>query len=242
MPHIIPVLDLLNKTVVHGVAGKRDEYQPVQSKLVNSSDPLKVANAFRDHYSFNEIYVADLDAIQFRNYDYSSIRKLLADGFELLVDAGLREVEQIKTLYDLGVQKLVAGMETIPDPDFLSEAIKIIPVDQLVFSLDLMDHHPISQWQEWKEKKPIQIIEECMNVGLSSFIILDLKQVGMGNGLSTLELCQQVKTLSKENQIITGGGIQQPSDVLLAQSSGVDGILISSALHNGNLHEFLSSL
>ena len=60
---IIPVLDLLKGQIVRGIAGQRQEYRPIVSKLSASSNPLDVARAFRDHLNFTLFYLADLDAI-----------------------------------------------------------------------------------------------------------------------------------------------------------------------------------
>ena len=61
---ILPVLDLKQGLVVHGVAGRRDEYQPIVSRLTNSARPLDVAKALREHFGFDQLYLADLDAIR----------------------------------------------------------------------------------------------------------------------------------------------------------------------------------
>ena len=60
---LIPVLDLLNGVVVRGVAGRRDEYRPIQSGLTDSVEAREMARAIRGAYGFNAFYVADLDAI-----------------------------------------------------------------------------------------------------------------------------------------------------------------------------------
>jgi len=43
---IIPVIDLMHGQVVRGIAGQRHTYQPIQSRLVASADPMAVARAF----------------------------------------------------------------------------------------------------------------------------------------------------------------------------------------------------
>src|SRR5205085_4551536 len=60
---VVPVLDLKGGHVVRGVGGRREEYRPVVSRLTDSSVPVDVATAFRDHLGLSEVYVADLDAI-----------------------------------------------------------------------------------------------------------------------------------------------------------------------------------
>ena len=60
---VLPVLDVLKGHVVRGVAGRRQEYRPIQSRLASSSQPLAIAGGFRRHFGLTEFYLADLDAI-----------------------------------------------------------------------------------------------------------------------------------------------------------------------------------
>src|ERR1017187_1877779 len=87
---ILPVLDLMNGQIVRGIAGRRDEYRPIVSKLVDSAEPLAVARAFREHFGFDEFYLADLDAIRFGKPALDVYRHLKANGFRLWIDAGIR--------------------------------------------------------------------------------------------------------------------------------------------------------
>ena len=60
---IIPVLDLKNGVVVHARMGQRDRYQPIETPLSPTSNPIDVAGGLLSIYPFATVYVADLDAI-----------------------------------------------------------------------------------------------------------------------------------------------------------------------------------
>jgi len=60
---ILPVLDVMGGVVVRGIAGRRSEYRPIVSRLTASTDPGDVAEAFRQHFGFDQLYLADLDAL-----------------------------------------------------------------------------------------------------------------------------------------------------------------------------------
>lgn len=60
---IIPVIDLKNGVVVAAQKGKRDNYQPIQSLLCQSSTIESVVEGFLSINAFKIIYIADLDAI-----------------------------------------------------------------------------------------------------------------------------------------------------------------------------------
>lgn len=92
--HIVPVLDLMGGLVVRGVAGRRDEYRPVQSRWCHDARPAGVAQAFVNHFGFTEAYVADLDTMaEHREPAWATYEELIDAGLKLWVDAGLRDPE-----------------------------------------------------------------------------------------------------------------------------------------------------
>src|SRR5689334_16113818 len=109
---IIPVIDLLGGAVVRGVRGRREEYRPIQSRLVQSSEPLAVARAFREQLGLNRLYLADLDAIVHQQPNREAYRALAAEDFRFLIDAGLRDPEAAEVVFADGAAQVVAGLET----------------------------------------------------------------------------------------------------------------------------------
>src|SRR5438094_9072462 len=101
---IIPVLDLKSGQVVRARAGRREDYQPIESHLTASSLPLDVATAFRDHFGFAELYVADLDAIAGAPPALATYAALRSLGFQLWLDAGVRDVAAVERLLEAGVE------------------------------------------------------------------------------------------------------------------------------------------
>src|SRR4051812_28304479 len=104
---VLPVLDLKTGVVVRGVAGRRHEYQPVVSSLTASSWPVDVAGAFREHFGLAELYLADLDAIAGAAPALPTYVALQAMGFQLWVDAGVREPAMATPLAEAGISKIV---------------------------------------------------------------------------------------------------------------------------------------
>src|SRR5260221_5310736 len=128
---VVPVLDLLHGTVVRGVGGRRDEYRPVESRLVANPDALSFARAFRDQLGLTRIYIADLDAILHYRPNLDVYRALSKEGFELLVDAGLRSVESAGTILSAGATQLIAGLETWPGPDELACLCEMVGTERV---------------------------------------------------------------------------------------------------------------
>jgi len=71
--------------------------------------------------------------------------------------------------------------------------------------------------------------------GIKRTIVLDLEQVGVGQGVQTLDLCRRLHDCCPQSQLIAGGGVRQIEDLHVLQSAGVDAVLIASALHDGRI-------
>ena len=232
---IIPVLDLMRGQVVRGVAGQRASYRPVSSCLVDSADPLEVADSFLNQLGLRRIYLADLDAIQHDQPAWTTIEKLAADGRRLLVDAGLRDVARARRLVELGVESVVAGLETLTGPKLIEELVEAIGGEHLVFSLDMTAGTPMTDPAAWRDSTPVGLAKAAIDAGVERMIVLDLAGVGTGGGPPTLDLCHQIRSRHDGIELITGGGIRDQHDITAAAAAGVDAVLVASALHDGSL-------
>lgn len=233
--YVLPVLDLLHGVVVRGVAGRRDSYRPVHSRVCRSADPLQVAQAFRDHFDLNQLYVADLDAILHQRPNFDTYRQLSQAGFDVLVDAGIRTLAAGSSVLDAGAGSIIAGLESIPNLDLLAELVAAFGHRRVVFSLDLKEGQPLTNGAASSAGLPLRIGEIAIQHGIQRLIVLDLAQVGIGEGISTLDLCRDIRTLAPQLEIITGGGVRNLRDLELLANSQIDGVLIASALHNGSI-------
>ncbi len=234
MNPIIPVIDLLGGRVVRGVAGRRSEYQPIVTPWSGVADPIEIVRGLQEAWDFHEFYVADLDAIQFDRPHWPVYESLLAEGTRLLLDAGVRDLQSVQRLFDIGVHRLVVALETLDSPELLDAFVQKLGTEHIVFSLDLMQGRPIANG-DWRQLSSIEIAERVIDAGVSTLIVLDLAGVGVGEGISTLPLCREILERWPKVSLITGGGVRNATDVATALHSGVQSVLVASALHDGRL-------
>ena len=227
---LIPVLDILNSVVVRGVAGQRELYRPIESCLTESVEPLEVARAIRQRFGFDEVYVADLDAIMHGRVGHSVYRQLRDDGFRLLVDAGVGDAGQAGRVLEAGVERVIVGLETCPSPESLRAVVEAVSAERVIFSLDLKGGVPLGS-SEWGSD-PDRIASLAIEGGVRRLIVLDLAGVGVEAGVPTISLCQRLRaTHGPEIEIITGGGVRHADDLRQLEQAGVDGVLLASVLH-----------
>jgi phosphoribosylformimino-5-aminoimidazole carboxamide ribotide isomerase len=232
---ILPVLDVQGGVVVRGVAGKRQEYWPIVSGLVPSSQPREVAKALREKFGFSEFYLADLDAISGGAPAWPIYRDLEALGSRLWVDAGVRDAGMAERLVDAGVERIVLGLETIQGPDVVARASRDLGAGRVVFSLDLKEGRPLGDLSLWDRSDACSIATQAIAVGVRALIVLDLARVGTGAGTGTEDLCARLATAYPDADVIAGGGVRDSADLQRLQGTGVRGVLVASALHDGRL-------
>lgn len=230
---VIPVIDILNGVAVHAVKGKRSEYRPLQSILADSSDPLKVANTFRT-LGFDELYIADLDAIIDCSKDFHSLKRIADEtGLKLMVDAGVTSIERAKRLLENGAAKLVVGTETLQNMSFVAEAVEAFGSDRVIVSLDLKGDKVLVKMGFDGCMDPLCLLEEFAEMGVSQVIILDLSRVGSGEGVNVEFLSKVLCDLALS--VYVGGGVRDVADLAELKKLGVAGALVASALHSGKI-------
>ena len=232
---IIPVIDILDSVVVRGVAGQRAEYRPIESVLCDSVEPLAVANAFRNELGLSTLYVADLDAIQNAEPNFETYEALRADGFELLIDAGLRNAFNVEAALMAGASKVIVGLETWPSLATLEMMLQKIGPERVIFSLDLKNGRPIRKLDDVLNDDPIDMGCAVIECGVRELIVLDLASVGLASGPTTLEICQELKDFAPKLKLITGGGVRSSADLATLREAGIDGALVASSLHDGSV-------
>jgi len=232
---ILPVLDLLEGVVVRAIGGIRGNYRPVVSQLVSEPSALAVAGAFRTELGLNALYLADLDAILHRHPNLDAYGALRDDRFELMIDAGVRSSDDARAVLVAGATAAVVGLETIPGPELIAELRRGVGSEHFVFSLDLRAGVPMGELAPWGTEDPFEIAARSIDLGVRRMIVLDLAGVGAGSGVSTHALCLRIRESFPDLELITGGGVRRIGDLQRLADAGIDGALVASALHDGQI-------
>lgn len=210
--------------------------------MTESTEPPEVLKALQAHFGCNACYVADLDAIEGRQLNRCTIAEMVRTGVLLIVDAGAASIEQVESLLEIGVSKVVLASESFDDLTGLKAILHHVDPDSLIFSIDLKHGELRVQDPLWKNQSPLNLARFVIDQGIRQLIVLDLAAVGTGHGILTLKLCCEIRKLSPDVQITSGGGVNSRQCITDAVRAGLDALLIASALHDGrlNLHDLES--
>ena len=232
---IIPVIDVMGGQAVRAIGGRREMYAPVRSKLTNSTEPAIVAKALLAAAGANELYAADIDALQGHRPRLAWVKELTDAGCRVMIDAGVKSAVNAIPLAAVGAS-VVVGTETLTRLDELKALVHFWEPDRILLSVDLRNGRVLGEETVWgRDPDAITVIETGIAAGVKRFIVLELARVGTGVGPGTVELCGRVRERFPDGELIAGGGVRNWSDVDALGYVGCDGVLVASALHDGEL-------
>lgn len=221
---IIPVIDIRDGIVVHAKGGDRANYKPLTSLLTSSVIPEDVIGDLLAWYPFQQLYIADLDAIEKGNHHPQRYKNILAEFPQLNIwlDAGVGGMEDYACYSGSSRLFLVLGSETLRDISLLEKSASDIE-KQPILSLDkksgqLLGHEAIRESRYWTDR--------C--------IAMSLDNIGANQGpdFEWLKLLMEAKL---SVGWYAAGGVRSEEDLEQLSEMRVAGALIASALHTGKL-------
>jgi phosphoribosylformimino-5-aminoimidazole carboxamide ribotide isomerase len=194
-----------------------------------------IARAFRDILGLNEIYVADLNAIQ--DTGHRGHRDLIAslarsERLDVILDAGISNIDDALAWFSLGIRKVIVGSETLHDLSSIRKFRDRIDSDRLVFSLDIRAGKVLSRCPGLTAMSPVELLSLLQQAGWQEVILLDLGKVGSEEGMDGTFVAK-MRAGFPDLSILVGGGISNPEQLIQLRSLGVAGVLLATALHRG---------
>ena len=228
---IIPAIDLRGGRVVRLIQGN-----PSQETRY-SHDPAAVAAEW-ERRGASRLHVVDLDgALEGSPANRQALGDILrAARIPVQVGGGLRSLDAVRALLQLGADVAILGTAAVRDPEFLGAACEIFP-GRIAVSLDARAGRLAVSG--WAQETAIQATEFARRVGrlpLAALIYTDIRRDGMLegpdlDGLETLAGCTAVP-------VIASGGIASVEHVRALRAlepQGVTGAIIGKALYDGRL-------
>lgn len=200
-PRIIPCLLVKNQGLVKTVKFGNPRYV---------GDPINAVRIFNEK-EVDELVVLDIDAsLDNRKPDYKMIQKLAAEcRMPFCYGGGIKTVEQIQTIIDLGVEKIALGSVAVENPDVVSEASRQIGRQSVVVVLDVRrvkGQHEVFVHSGTRcvGKTPFELAREMEQLGAGEILVNSIDNDGEMRGYD-LELIDGVQKLVEVPLTVLGG-------------------------------------
>src|SRR4030067_552224 len=225
---IIPAIDLKGGKCVRLTQGQKD------AKTVFSEDPVEVAKSWEDQGA-DYLHIVDLDG------SFEGVPKNLTIVEQIIKQikvpiefgGGLRTTQSIKTMLDLGADRVIVGTKAIDSPSWLDELRKTFP-DRIAVGIDAKNGKvAVKGWTSLCEWTAVDFAREIEKASPCAIIFTDISKDGMlqGPNISSLkELLMVVKT-----PIIASGGISSLKDIESLSRLPIAGMIIGKALYTGHI-------
>ena len=225
---IIPAIDLQDGCVVRFVQGRTN-------KKIYSRFPLLVAKHWvKQGAKF--LHIVDLDgASSGVSKNLEVLKKIIAQvGVPLEFGGGVRSIETISELLELGVQRVVLGTRAANDAQFLKKAWKKFG-EKIIVSIDAKVGKVLTQgWNKSSSKTTLDFAEELKEVGFKQLIYTDISKDGALVGPNILGIKELIRETGLD--VIASGGVSSLKDLLKLknlQKNGLSGVIIGKALYEG---------
>lgn len=228
---IIPAIDLRGGRVVRLIQG--DPSRETQY----AEDPAAVAREWEQRGA-PRLHLVDLDgALAGSSGNQRTLRHILrAINIPAQVGGGLRTLDAVQAVLDLGAAVAVVGTAAIRDPAFLEDACRRFP-GRVALGLDARSGVlATSGWTETTTIRPTDLARKTSHLPLAAIIYTDIQRDGMLQG-PDLEGLAAVAD-STQVSVIASGGIASARDIqaLKAVAPGrIVGAIVGKALYDGRL-------
>lgn len=223
---IIPAIDLIEGKCVRLYQGDFSKTTEV------ASDPIKqLATFIADGAEI--VHIVDLDGA--RNSEarqYELIKTLCQNSsVPIQIGGGIRTMETVEQLIELGADRLVLGTAAIEDQDFLKAALAKYP-EAIVVGIDAKDGKVATHgWETVSELDYIEFAKEMVALGVQTIVFTDISKDGTMSGPNLEQL--QALNEAVSCKVVASGGIKDNADIEALVAIGLEEAIVGKAIYQG---------
>ena len=225
---LFPAIDLKDGQVVRLHQGDFSTVHQV------ASDPLAVA---QDFYAAGarHLHVVDLDGAKDGQRKNGAVVQALArSGLKLELGGGIRSMEDVEAVFDLGVWRVVIGSAAVSDPHFVQAAVARFGGDRVAVGVDTRDGRVrTAGWVADSGLDYLQFAQSMEALGVTTLIFTDIETDGTLSGPPYHKLARLQQAV--HCRITASGGVASNEDIRRLESMGLYGAIIGKAYYAGTL-------
>ncbi len=231
---LFPAIDLVAGKVVRLSRGDRSKMD------VYADDPVAVARDFAARGA-RWIHVVDLSATFGEGEEalcanYRAIEGICRlEGVSVDVGGGVRSIESIERLVEVGVGRIALGTVLVRDPELARRAVARFG-ELLVADVAARDGRvKVNGWREGADVLAERLVEDLATMGFRHLVFTDIARDGMQTGIDADAYVRMARLAGFP--IIASGGIAGLEDIRTLAELGprlVEGAICGRALFEGN--------
>ena len=228
---LIPAVDLKGGKCVRlqeGVASRLTEY---------SNDPVAMALHW-EALGATRLHLVDLDGAFSGAAAHLEIARSIFHALKIPVEfgGGLRTLEQIETILELGAERAILGTVAVDHPEIVAEAVRRHS-SSIVVGIDAREGKvALRGWVDVTTMPAAELARQMKDLGVERVIYTDVARDGMLRGVNY----QETETLCRDAgiRVIASGGVTAVEDVRALwerRECGIEGVILGRALYDRKL-------
>ena len=224
---LFPAIDIKDGKAVRLYQGRFD-------KCEEMGIPLEIAKEF-EKTGAEFIHLVDLDGAKEGKRVNSDIIKAIAKTVNIPVQlgGGIRTLEDLEAIFDLGVSRAIIGTAAYKDKEFLIKAVEKYG-EKIAVGVDAKDNKvALEGWLESTNMDYIEFSRQLEKIGVKTVIYTDISKDGTLEGANI----EGLKALSNavDMDIVASGGVKDLEDLLKINELNLYGAISGKAIYSGSL-------
>jgi phosphoribosylformimino-5-aminoimidazole carboxamide ribotide isomerase len=225
---LYPAIDIRGGRAVRLVEGDYDR------ETVFDADPLDAARRWASGGA-EWIHIVDLDGARDGTRLNAAVISRIRDsvGCKLQLGGGIRTVDDVRALAELGIERIVIGSAAVTHPELVGEAVRLLGSGVAV-GLDARDGMLATQgWREQTNVRALDAAREFASRGVEHFVFTDIRRDGKLQGPNLAALQEMIEGVNAN--IIASGGISTIEDIANVRDLGASGVIVGAALYHNRI-------
>ncbi len=226
---VLPAIDLRGGKCVRLFKGDFSQ------ETVYSDQPEEMAQKWQSQGA-EYLHLVDLDGARKGSPQNMFVIKRIIDSVDIPVElgGGIRTLENIENMLDIGVERVILGSVAVRDPELVREAC--IEFDnRIAVGIDARDGIvAVDGWGVSGDMDAVELAMRMGDVGVQTIIYTDISRDGTLAGVN-VEATAELARSSGVN-IIASGGVGSIDDIEALKKheiDGITGVILGMAIYTG---------
>ena len=224
---LYPAIDLINGQCVRLYKGDFNQ------KTTYDVSPFEVLETYKSEGA-QWVHIVDLDGAKDSHNRQSDLMKKICDtsGLKIQTGGGIRSMDDVDDLIDLGVSRVVIGSMAVSKADETKEILKKYGAEKICIAMDVFPEGDdfkiaVSGWQEGSSVSLDAHIKSYQEYGLKHVLCTDIAKDGTMQGCNK-QLYKKLRVAYPEIDFQASGGVHSLSDIEDVEAAGV---IVGKALY-----------
>lgn len=184
------------------------------------------------------LHVVDLDgALAGASRNTAPIREILKQvKIPIEVGGGIRTLDDVKLMLDLGVQRVILGSAAVKSPQLVAEACRLYG-ERIAVGIDARDGIvAVNGWGESGKMRSEDLARDMAGRGVKTIIYTDISRDGMLSGVN-IEAAVKLAQAAGIG-VVASGGVSSLEDIRVVKAhekDGLVGVITGKAIYDGRL-------